>query len=180
MIGNHAFCPTSGASLSRETHYDEQGVPERAPMTDDPAPLTTGQTRSSQRALVRYFRRCHGCHAEPDKELYRRASLALARLKRTANTQEGRDEIIWYALGERLADEGFEIAWMSGYAEPRCPDCGGRLAFDRGPNGLIARCGISCGGGGDRMRKIRKLVVSLSECAFPDESAPTADELLML
>ncbi|MFC4990390.1 hypothetical protein [Saliphagus infecundisoli] len=180
MIGDHAFCPTSGASLSEESHYDERGVPQRAPATDDPVPLTTGGTRSSRRALLRYFRRCHRRHADPDGKLYGRASLALARLKRTANAREGRDEIVWYALGERLARHGFEVAWMHAHAEPRCPDCGGRLAFERGPSGLVARCGLSCAHGGDRLDEIRGLVASLHERAFPDEPTPPTDDLHVL
>ncbi|MFC6767335.1 hypothetical protein ACFQE6_20815, partial [Natrinema soli] len=81
MIGEHAFCPTSGASLSRDVHYDERGRPERVPQSDGlspkaslEAPLTTGEPRSSRRALATHFRRCHRRHAEPSDELYCRGA----------------------------------------------------------------------------------------------------------
>lgn len=104
MIGYHAFCPSSGASLPREIRYDDRGVPKRAPAADDAEiPLTTGRSWSLTTALTRYFRHCHSRHAERNEALYGRASLALTRLKHTTNGRGGRDEIVWYALGERLA-----------------------------------------------------------------------------
>lgn len=188
MIGKHAFCPTSGASLSREIHYDEQGRPERAPESDDltpgtalDVPLTTGERRSSKRALSTYFRRCRRHHAESDDGLDGRASLAITRLKRTATGREQLDIVVWYALAERLKREGLDVDWMDGHVEPRCPDCGGRLAYEMGSNGVVGRCGTACTGDrGDRLRTIRELVVSLTERTFPDEPAPDADALALV
>lgn len=188
MIGKHAFCPTSGASLSREAHYDEHGRPLRAPETTDrtpvsagEAPLTSGSRHSSKRALTTYFRRSHRRHAEPDGKLYRRAAFAVDRLKRTAADHDGRDEVVWYALGERLARDGFDAEWMSAHVEPRCPDCGGRLAYESGPNGPVARCGTNCTGEKrDRLEAIRETVVSLFERTFPEDPSPDVDDLTLL
>ncbi|WP_247730210.1 hypothetical protein [Halovivax limisalsi] len=188
MIGEHAFCPHSGASLSREAHYDARGRPERAPQPADratsaalDAPLTTGAVRSSKRALTAYFRRCHGRHGEPDEALYRRGALALGRLKEAASGRDARDEIVWYALGERLARSDFDVEWMAAHAEPRCPGCNGRLAYVEGPNGPIGRCGGSCRpADGDRLETVRTLVRSLFERTFPDVAPPDTDDLALL
>lgn len=188
MIGEHAFCPTSGAALSRERHYDERGRPQRTPESDDlspraslEAPLTTGRRRSSKRALSTYFRRCHRRHAPEDDELYGRAALAVARLKRAAGGRDGRDVIVWYALGERLAREGFDVEWMAAHAEPRCPECGGRLAYEEGPDGPVARCGTSCTDDRrDHLGTIRRTVATLYERTFPDDVAPAHDDLALL
>ncbi|MGQ3411981.1 hypothetical protein ACT4ML_06925 [Natrinema sp. LN54] len=188
MIGEHAFCPTSGASLSREVHYDERGRPERVPQSDDlspnaslDAPLTTGERRSSRRALATHFRRCHRRHADADDELYCRAALSLARLKRAAAGRQGRDVIVWYALAERLARDGFDVDWMSAHAEPRCPDCSGRLTYVEGPDGPIGRCGGSCHGTrADRLETIRDTVCSLFARTFPDDPTPDTDALTLL
>lgn len=188
MIGEHAFCPSSGASLSREVHYDERGRPERAPQSDDltpnaslEAPLTMGRRRSSRRALVTYFRRCHRRHAEPDDDLYCRAALVLTRLKRAATDRQERDIVIWYAVGERLAHKGFDVAWMASHVEPRCLECDGRLTYDAGPDGPIGRCGGSCGDTRvDRLETIRETVCSLLAQTFPDDSTPDTDALTLL
>ena len=188
MIGEHAFCPTSGASLSREVHYDDRGRPERVPESDDlspnaalEAPLTTGKRRSSRRALVTYFRRCHRRHAEADDELYRRAACALGRLKRTASGREERDSVVWVALAERLARDGFDVAWMAAHVEPRCPACGGRLTYRDGPDGPIGRCGGACRDARtDRLAEIRETVRSLFARTYPDDPAPDTDGLELL
>lgn len=189
MIGEHAFCPTSGASLSREVHYDERGRPERVPQSDDlspnaalEAPLTTGKRRSSRRALMTYFRRCHRRHADDDDDdLYRRAALTLDRLKRAATGPQERDVIVWYALRHRLARDGFDAAWMSAHVEPRCPDCGGRLTYLEGPKGPIARCGGSCRDSrADRLTTVRERVRSLLARTYPDDPTPETDALAVL
>lgn len=188
MIGEHAFCPTSGASLSRDVHYDERGRPERVPQSDDlapnaslEAPLTTGNRRSSRRALATHFRRCHRRHDEPNNELYCRGALALARLKRTATGRQEYDVIVWYALGERLARDGFDVNWMAAHAEPRCPECHGRLTYVPGVDGLLGRCGGSCRGTReDRLDTIRETVRSLFARTFPDDPTPDTDALELL
>lgn len=188
MIGKYAFCPTSGASLSREVHYDERGRPERVPQDDDlspnatlDAPLTTGKRRSSRRALVTHFRRCHRRHDDPDDDLSRRAALAIGRLKRAASGRQERDVVVWYALAERLARDGFDVDWMGAHAEPRCPSCSGRLTYVVGPDGPIGRCGGSCDDTGeDRLETIRETVCSLFAQTFPDDPAPATDALELL
>ncbi|ELZ07393.1 hypothetical protein [Natrialba aegyptia] len=188
MIGEHAFCPTSGASLSRERHYDERGRPERAPEADGcsqnvalETPLTTGKRRSSKRALLTYFRRCHQRHAVPDDELYARAAVTLTRLKRTASGRGERDVIVWYALGERLARDEFAVEWMTNHVEPRCQNCGGRLTYLDGADGLIGRCGTVCTDTGrDQLAVIRHLVRSLLNRTFPTYSLSEADALTLL
>ncbi|WP_222919789.1 hypothetical protein [Natrinema sp. SYSU A 869] len=188
MIGEHAFCPTSGASLSREVHYDERGRPERVPQSDDlspnaslDAPLTMGKRRSSRRALTTYFRRCHRRHADANDDLYCHAALLLARLKRAATGCQERDVIVWYALGERLARDGFSVTWMTSHAEPRCPECGGRLTYVAGPDGPIGHCGGSCHGTrDDRLTTIRETVCSLFARTFPDDPTPDSDALTLL
>lgn len=188
MIGEHAFCPTNGAELSREDHYDERGRPERVPQSDDlspdaalEAPLTTGKRRSSKRALATYFQRCHQRHTEPDDDLYRRALLIITRLKRTAMGREARDVIIWYALSERLAREGVDIDWMASHVEPRCPECGGRLKYVSGPNGPIGRCGTSCiDAPTDQLYVIRTTVCSLLDRTFATDTPSDTDALTLL
>ncbi|SEW01964.1 hypothetical protein [Natrinema salifodinae] len=188
MIGEHAFCPTSGASLSREVHYDDRGRPERVPQSDDlspnatrDAPLTTGKRRSSRRALVTYFRRCHRRHADPNDDLYRSAALAIDRLKRAASGREECDVVVWYALGDRLAGNGFDVAWMTAHVEPRCPECHGRLQYVAGPDGPIGRCGGSCRGTcDDRLAAVRETVRSLLARTFPDDPTPDTDALTLL
>lgn len=188
MIGEHAFCPTNGAELSREVHYDERGRPKRVPKSDElspnaalEAPLTAGKRRSSKRALSRYFQRCHQRHAETDDDLYRRALLTVTRLKRTATGRETHDVIVWYALGERLTRNGFDVEWMGSHVEPRCPECEGRLKYVSGPDGPIARCGTSCTDGHeDRLHTIRTTVCSLLDRTFPDDAPTDTDALTLL
>lgn len=188
MIGEHAFCPSSGAPLSREAHHDARGRPKRAPQADDrtpndalDAPLTTGAPRSSKRALLAYLRRCHRRHADANDELYRCGALALDRLKESAAGREARDEIVWFALGERLARAGFDVAWMAAHVEPRCPGCNGRLAYVEGPDGPTGRCGGSCDGTRtDRLDEIRAIVRSLFVRTFPDASTPEANDFALL
>lgn len=188
MIGEHAFCPTNGAELSQEIHYDESGCPERVPQSDDlspdaalEAPLTRGKHRSSKRALSTYFQRCHRRHAEPNEDLYRRATLMITRLKRAAVEREGRDVIVWYALADRLADEGFDVNWMNSHVEPRCPECGGRLKYVSGPNGPIGRCGTSCiDAPTDQLYVIRTTVCSLLDRTFATDTPSDTDALTLL
>ena len=128
-----------------------------------------------------YFRRCHRRHADPNDDLYRRAALALGRLKRAATGRQECDVIVWYALSERLAQEGFDVDWMSAHAEPRCPDCYGRLTYDDAPDGPIARCaGSCCERRADRLTRIRSTVCSLFARTFPDEPTPETDALAVL
>ncbi|MFC7136152.1 hypothetical protein [Halobaculum litoreum] len=88
MKGSNAFCPTTGASLSEELHYDDRGRAERAPVDDCPpgvAPtgeLTNGERCSSATALTVHFRRSRRASGPADDAIDRAAALAIRRLKR--------------------------------------------------------------------------------------------------
>lgn len=185
MIGKYAFCPKSGAPLSERRHYDERGHPSRVPIEEgvpsDAKPegkLTNGAVRSSTRALFNYFRRCHQRHCEEDEATYRRVLLELRRLKGTATGKEEWDIYMWYALQYRLAADDYDAAWMDTHAEPRCPDCHGRLKYEQlAPGDVIARCGTNCtASGADRLPAIRETIASLYSRAFDDDA--DAEEFL--
>lgn len=119
MIRKDGFCPKTGAPLSEELEYDEQGHPQRATIPDEftagsqlPGELTNGAVTSSKAALFNHFRRSHQRHSEANDDLYRKAALGLHRLKRTAEGTEDWDIHVWYALRRRLAESGFEAEWM--------------------------------------------------------------------
>lgn len=186
MIEEHAFCPRSGAPLSRERHYDEHGNARRAPVEPSVGEptlhgLTNGERRSSKRALQIHFRRCHGRHADPDRSLYRAAAAALHRLKSAASGTTEWDFYVWYALAEHLAREEYHVEWMHAHSEPRCPDCHGRLAYDRTPTGdLLARCGTDCTGSRtDALAAIRETVADLYARAFDPDEPVGADDLVI-
>ena len=181
MRGYHAFCPKTGASLSKKRHYDERGRPQRVPTDDVPGvepptdgELTNGAISSSKRALLNYFRRCHQRHHDADQRLYRKASLGLTRLKRAANGIESWDVHVWYALGEWLSETGYDVEWMRTHVEPRCPHCAGRLKYEAFPGGeVIAQCGTNCTDDYEnRLRRTREIVAGLYARAFD----ATADE----
>lgn len=187
MIGKDAFCPTSGASLSRESHYDEQGRPSRAVEADESAvaagtvgELTNGAVRSSQTALLRYFERCHARHADRDESLYRSASLALRRLKSTADGRQEWDVHVWYALKHRLDEKGYDVEWMDGHAQLWCPRCHSRLRYAAdGLGELRAWCGVDCTGRpAECLTDIREIVASLYRGTFDEEPSPDAEEFL--
>ena len=177
MIGSDAFCPKTGALLSDQRHYDRRGRPYRAVVGDGlnvetsiEGELTNGAIRSSAAALARYFRGCHRRHDEPDGALYRRASLAIRRLKRMATGREEADVYVWYALYHRLDRLGHATKWMHSDVEPRCPDCHGRLKYTALGSGVSAQCGTNCDGRHtDRLEEIREVVVALYTVAFPDD-----------
>lgn len=179
MRGINAFCPKTGASLSDQQHYDSQGRSYRSVIGDEvniepsaEGELTNGAIRSSTTALVRYFRCCHRHHDEPDGALYRRASLAIQQLKRTASGREGADVHIWYALYHRLDRLGCATEWMHSHAELRCPRCHGQLKYTTLGSGMSARCGTNCNGRyTDCLVEIREIVVALYTKTFPDDES---------
>lgn len=185
MIGEDAFCPKTGAPLSREEHYDNRGNSRRATLPSEfatesqlPGEFTNGAVRSSKAALFNRFRRCHQRHCEADDALYRKAALGLRRLKRAADGQQGRDVYVWYALQRRLEESGFGVGWMHGHAEPRCPHCHGRLKYELYDNGDVrARCGTRCtDAGADRLPEICEIIADLYCRAF--EKSMEADSFL--
>lgn len=184
MIGNHAFCQRSGAPLSNENYYDERGNGRRAVLRRDAdddcvGELTNGGVRSSSRALVTYFRRAHRTDHEYDEELYRRVALAVRRLKRAASGSQEVDRHVWLALAERLTRLDYDADWMADHVELRCPDCHGRLQFDRNAaDDVVARCGTNCDGSAtDRIERMRETIATLYGEAF-DDDPPESDELL--
>lgn len=188
MIGTNAFCPKTGAPLSDNKHYDDQGHGRRAVLFDDGveatssvSELTNGAIRSTKVAVFNHFRRCHQRHHEPDDALYRKASLAFTRLKRVANGKQGWDIHLWYAAKVRLQKAGYDTAWMHAHTTPRCPHCHGRLKYRDCIDGqLIARCGTTCTNTTtDQLTEIRELLADLYAQAFPDaNNAIDADSFL--
>lgn len=188
MKGHYAFCPKSGAPLSETVHYDEVGRPLRHAVSDghvaktEPSgELTNGALRSSKVAVFNYFRRCHQRHHDDDGQLYSKTAVALSRLKRAASGTTEWDMYVWFALGERLAERGFDVGWMNAHIEPRCPHCAGRLSYDQfGADAITARCGTNCtGDDADRLTEIRADVVDLYDAAFAADP-PEPDELVLL
>lgn len=188
MLGEFAFCPKTGAPLSREKHYDETGRPRRAPVPDEhagqivEAELTNGAVRSSLRALTTHFRRCHQHRHDADRALYREAALALTRLKQTATGSEERDVCVWYALCEHLAREGHDADWMHAHVEPRCPACHGPLTYERLGANVSAHCATNCTGDDpDRLAELRETVATLYERTFsPEDDVLSASDLVVL
>jgi hypothetical protein len=185
MLGKDAFCPKSGAPLSEERHYDESGHPRRAVEADGDGPtatageLTNGARRSTTRALLRHFRRCHERHHEADPTLYRTASTSLCRLKRTATGRQAWDVHVWYALRHHLRRQGHDVEWMGAHAGLRCPGCHGRLRFERRGAVVTASCGSNCDGTGtDRLPEIRSAIARLVAAAFDADDPPTTDDVL--
>jgi len=183
MIGEDAFCPKTGASLSDEQQYDDQGRPRRVVTADEQSlasatagEFTTGAARSSKAALLNRFRRCHTTHHPTDDALYRKAALALARLKRTAEGTESWDVHVWYALQKRLAVAGYDADWMHAHVEPRCPHCHGRLRYEEYADDVTARCVTDCTTGIDQLSAIRETIADLYAGAF-DESVEPDDFL---
>jgi hypothetical protein len=181
MIGEDAFCPKTGAPLSEENHYDEQGNSQRATVPDEcspeshlPGELTNGARQSAKAALFNRFRRCHQRHREVNNALYRKAALGLHRLKRAADGQHGWDIYVWYALHQWLERMGFNVEWMHTHVEPRCPDCHGQLNYTLYDNGKVsAQCATNCTADkADKLPAIRKIVASLYSQAFDESIDP--------
>ena len=177
MIGNDMFCPETGAPLSDEKHYDDQGRSYRVTYSDEFTPesylsgeFTTGSVESSKSALFNQFRRCHQRHCDSHPKLYRKAALALSRLKGAAAGQQGHDIYVWYALQRRLQSQGFEVKWMHTHVEPRCPDCHGELTYEIRDNGtVIAECGTHCiDYPTNKLPTIRETIAGLYTQAFDD------------
>jgi hypothetical protein len=184
MIGEDAFCPKTGASLSDEQHYDDEGHPQRVVTADadslasqSAGEFTTGAVRSSKSALFNRFRDCHQRHRPANDALYRKAALALSRLKRAADGTESWDTHVWYALRRRLAMDGFEVEWMHAHAEPRCPHCHGHLRYEQYDTGdVLAQCATGCGHETDHLPAIRETIAQLYSRAF-DEPADASEFL---
>lgn len=186
MKGEYAFCPRSGAPLSEKRHYDEWGRARRVPVRDDfptktvpEGELTNGALRSARVALFNYFRRSYRRHHETDDEqLFMTTAVALVRLKRAAKEATEWDMVVWYALGERLAVEGYDVVWMSAHVEPRCPGCAGPLKYLPVGSGLVGRCATNCDGdNADQLTEVRELVRALYADAF-DADVPAQLQLL--
>lgn len=180
MIGDDAFCPKTGASLSEESYYDDQGGSHRTAQNDKftpeshlPGEFTNGAVWSAKAALFNRFRRCHQRHYESNGALYRKAALGLSRLKRTADGKQDWDIHVWYALQRRLHDKGYEVEWMHTHVEPRCPHCHGQLTYERYDNGAVrAECGIRCTTGTEKLNEIRETIATLYFQAFEEEADP--------
>lgn len=187
MIGKDAFCPRSGATLSRERHFDGNGRPWRAVQPDESAvvsgnvgELTTGAVRSSRSALVNHFERCHERHAEPDERLYVRASLAFKRLKASAEGRQDWDVHVWYALKRRLDRMGYDVGWMDAHAQLRCPNCHAALRFELAESGeVVAQCGVDClARPVEDLTELREVIASLYRAAFDEDDPPDPERFL--
>lgn len=176
MKGDDAFCPKTGAPLSEEKHYDEDGKARRAPVDDglpsDVTPegeLTNGAHCSSTEALCIHFRRTHQQHEAADDSLYRKAALGLRRLKRAASHGLEWDLYVWYALRAWLEESGYDVDWMQFHGEPRCPDCYGPLRYEPVGEDVIGRCATGCNEhNGDRLEQLADSVAELYEEAFDE------------
>lgn len=151
MRGTIAIDPESGARLSRESEYpydgsftrDDEGkyfhnppsaVKAQTPIKDQHADnacsadwnstregaLTTGELNSKHTALGAYFRRQAEAHGEHDPKVARKAGLAFKQLR---SSTDAIDVFVWYATAQRLHEKGFDVRWMRGSVEPRCPVC---------------------------------------------------------
>lgn len=149
MKGIHRFCPETGAELSDEKHYDNDGPPLRAPKDvdgrhwgDEPEGLlSNGELVSSRYALANYFRRCHQRHHDEDGALYRAMALALRRLKRETDAW---DVWVWFALAERLNRKGHDVEWMRNHVDVPCPWCSGPLKWEQTARGIQGKCATNC------------------------------------
>lgn len=181
MIGEDAFCPKTGAPLSEQSHYDEQGQPcrivtanEHSLASQSAGELTTGAARSSKAALFNRFRDCHQHHRPADDALYRKAALALSRLKRTAEGTASWDVHVWYALQRRLTETGHDVEWMHAHVAPRCPHCHGQLRYEEYDTGdVAARCATNCTASHDQLPEIRETIATLYREAFDEPVAAT-------
>lgn len=185
MIEKDAFCPKTGAPLSKKCHYDDQMRSWRSvlqdkdtPTSELPGEFTNGAVQSSRAALFNCFRRCHKHHCEANDKLYRKATLGLRRLKRTADGWQGWDIYVWYTLQQRLDRAGFDVEWMHLYAEPRCPHCHGRLNYELYDNGNVtAQCGTRCTENTrDKLHESRETIAELYSQAFGENIEP--DDIL--
>lgn len=185
MIGENAFCPKTGARLSRERHYDGNGRGSRRVVSDDgiadaatEGELTNGDRRSSFTGLLTYFRRCHRRHHPKNPSLYRAAALGLRRLKRHADGRQEWDVHLWPALGRRLRMRGFETEWMGAHASIRCPFCYGPIKYYDVGDDVYARCATSCTDV-EPLTEARTLVYELYVETFPEEyDSVTEDDFL--
>lgn len=185
MKGANAFCPRTGASLSEKRYYAGGGTPRHAVIQDgfpgEPpmdGELTNGAVRSSTVALFNYFRRCHRRHYDENPSLYRKALLALRRIKRVATGAEEWDVHVWYTLCERLDAAGYETRWMHAHVELRCPECRSRLKYEELGGEVVARCGTNCTDDGtDRLLEIRTIIADLYSRTF-DETIDSDSEPL--
>lgn len=184
MIGNDSFCPRTGAKLSEDNHYDENGH-QRVALADafgidgeEEGKLTTGAIRSSKAALFNQFRRCHQKHTSENKNLYRKTAVALSRLKRAATGSQHEDLYVWYALQHRLDTRGFHVEWMHTHATLRCPHCHSRLKYMNPENGVVTGYCISqCTGSTENeLPQLRTTIANLYTTAFDD--AVAAEQIL--
>lgn len=178
MKGKHAFCPTSGASLTDERYYADTNIPFRAPVEDSIddswtllGELTTGELVSSCTALISYFRRCQQkASADYYVDLYGKSAVDIRRLKSETNAW---DVWIWYALAEHLDRRGFDASWMPHFAEPRCPRCSSRLRYEPSATGYPNMiCGASCGNetASDRTVEIYERIKDVYNATFTDDT----------
>lgn len=142
-----------------------------------PGPGRTGTVCSSRRALLAYFRRTHQCHREPDDALYRTVALRLRELKRAASGPGSSDMVVWFALYDRLRDEGVDADWLLGHVELRCPRCHGRLKYHQVDAETIhAECATNCTDDhAERLGEIERLAADLVHEAFGPEGPRGTD-----
>jgi hypothetical protein len=183
MIGKSAFCPKTGAQLSEECHYDEEGRVLRAPVEDAyvseaemDGELTAGAVRSSRQALLTHFRRTHQFYRPANDALYRKIALWLRQLKQAANGPQSPDMIVWLSLSARVRREEHDAAWMLGHVELRCPRCHGRLKYEEIRTGVLyAECGTNCtDDNADRLTEIEDLATDLYAETFDCEPEEVA------
>lgn len=163
MKGVHRFSPSSGAELSRDRHRPGT-IPLREAL-DGSGELTNGRLVSdTSESILRYFRRMHQRHhPEEDVELYRRAALAIKRLR----SEDPWDCWLWFALAERLHRQCHQAAWMLDHADARCPRCSSRLKWEPSAAGYpFARCASSCGKDTERTIEVMDAIQELYEAAF--------------
>lgn len=184
MIGEDGFCPRTGAKLSENGHYTENGY-QRVAIADafgingkEEGELTKGAVRSSKVALFNHFRRCHHKHDEENKKLYRKTAVELSRLKTAATGSQHKDLYLWYALQYRLCSRGFPVEWMHTHAALRCPRCHGRLKYTKSNTDVIeGYCLSNCTDTKtNQLPKIRQTIAELYTSAF-NESV-TAEQFL--
>lgn len=184
MIQEQAFDPESGAPLSEDKEYPPwyaTGVRqvEQDPVTSTVGPdgaaqwhggregaLTNGELESSRRGLLGYFRRVLRKSRDPDPKLEMAAASALRKLK--AVDSRPIDTTVWWALAERLAQEGHWSAWMFSHVIPRCPRCHSRLKFRAAVYEMDAICATSPNRHGTVNDEIAEAVLELHEAAFDD------------